>query len=164
MSSCILCNRHIQDDVDLCGYHLSEYMFDKRISGYRLKKRNRGTRYSGNKFHATETNLIKILEKKFGKEKIVVSYRPLWAKSAKNVLYEFDVHIVGTNILIEYNGIQHYEFVPFFHKTISSFEEQQKRDEHKKQLAIDNNFEIIVFKYTEPIVKSHVSNRLRGKV
>jgi len=62
--------------------------------------------------------------------------------------YEFDFKIPGINILIEYNGKQHYEFTPHFHSRPGyGFDYQQELD-HQKRLLIDStDLNLIVIRY-----------------
>jgi len=156
---CKLCNRNTKGK--LCKKHDKTYMWDSTIQGFRLKKRTAGSRYTQKKYHKTETVLVKLLEQIYGKTNEITSYHPLWAESPKGVLYEFDVYIKGTNLLIEYNGRQHYEYVPFFHKTKKRFFLQKRRDLLKQQLASSHGHKVITFKYDEPITRNHVYNKMK---
>jgi hypothetical protein len=48
---------------------------------------------------------------------------------------ELDGYCPDINIAFEYNGIQHYQYVPYFHISPESFEEQKERDDRKKQIC-----------------------------
>ena len=75
-------------------------------------------------------------------------------KGDENCL-RFDFHLTDLNVLIEYNGIQHYEMVNF--KTnISDFDRQQRYDSIKKEYCFKTNIRLIIIKYDENIL-----NRLR---
>ena len=52
-------------------------------------------------------------------------------------------------ILIEFNGKQHYDFVLYWHKTQKGFENQQKRDQRKRDYAKQNNIRLIEVPYWE---------------
>jgi hypothetical protein len=135
-------------------------MWDSSSQGYRLKKKSSGSRYTELEFHKNEIRLTKILESYYGASNVVTSFHPKWAISPRRVLYEFDIFIKNKNILVEYNGIQHYEFTPFFHKYERNFIKQQRRDRDKKKLAKENGFKLVIFKYDEPIFKDHVLNKI----
>jgi very-short-patch-repair endonuclease len=47
---------------------------------------------------------------------------------------------VGTKVLIEFDGIQHREFVEFFHKTLEGFEDAKRRDAVKTDWAECNDY------------------------
>lgn len=57
---------------------------------------------------------------------------------------EFDGFNEELNIAIEYNGIQHYEHVDFFHRDGNSLEKQQRHDQIKIQYCKDHNINLIV--------------------
>jgi hypothetical protein len=100
----------------------------------------------------------------YGSKNIVTSYHPLWAESVKQVLLEFDIYIKTKKILIEYNGRQHYEYVPFFHGKKINFLQQKRRDSRKRRLAKKQGTSLIVIKYDEPIFKDYIINKIEGKI
>jgi hypothetical protein len=61
----------------------------------------------------------------------------------------FDFYLPNYNILIEYNGQQHYEFVQYIHKSYERFIEQQERDIIKSQYAIDHNILLLTISYKD---------------
>lgn len=162
MTKCKLCLRITKNDEPLCKRHRDRYIFDKDLNGFRLRKSNNGTstRHIKKKFHSHEIELTKILERYYGVQNVVTSFHPLWATSAKGALLEYDILIKNKNILIEYNGAQHYKFVKLFHKTEKRFIAQQKRDVLKEELANENNFKLIVIKFNEPLVEDYIIKRI----
>jgi len=152
------------NDQKLCKKHRQEYIWDSTISGFRLKKRLRGSRYTNSIFHNTEIKVTKSIESYFGKINVVTSYHPIWAVSKKNVLYEFDIFIKNTNFLIEYNGDQHYTRNKFFQKTKKEFKEQVSRDKHKAKLAKLNGFKLIIFNQDDPLIEDYIINKIKGNI
>lgn len=61
----------------------------------------------------------------------------------------FDFYLPDKNVLIEFQGIQHEKFVPFFHGDEDGFIEQQIKDELKKDFAKDNNIRFVEVWYYE---------------
>ena len=155
---CLICRL---PGPELCPEHDMLYIWDSSIQGYRLKKRNHGSRYTSMPYHKKEIYITKVIENYFGKPSVVTSYRPLWAVSSKGVLLEYDIHIKNTNILIEYNSIIHYKYTKFFHKTYSKFKDQVNRDKLKKELAKENNYKLIIFTDNEPLNKSYIIKKIR---
>jgi len=160
MNTCLICKHPCVDD--LCTSHEQLYIYDSKIKGYRLKKRLRGSRYTVESYHKTEIELTKILEDKFGKGNVVTGFHPKWAVGEKGVLLEFDILIKNKNILIEYNGRQHYTHTKFFHKTRREFVEQKLRDRAKRRMAADNGYVFITFRYDEPIFKDYVLKKIEA--
>ena len=60
---------------------------------------------------------------------------------------KFDFYLPKHNILIEYDGQQHYEFVEYFHKTHDKFEEQQLKDKIKNNYCYVNKIKLIRIPY-----------------
>jgi hypothetical protein len=63
----------------------------------------------------------------------------------------FDFLIPSLNTCIEYNGIQHYKYLKFFHKDIESFRIQQIKDKIKREYCENNNIKLLIIKYDENI-------------
>lgn len=59
--------------------------------------------------------------------------------------YRYDYYIPEYNLIIEYNGIQHYEETNFLH---SSLETNNEHDQIKMNEAIANNYNYLVIPYT----------------
>ena len=65
-------------------------------------------------------------------------------------LLQFDFYLPKYNILIEYDGIQHYKPVGFFGGK-KEFKETQMRDNIKNKYCKDNNINLIRIRYDENI-------------
>lgn len=77
-----------------------------------------------------------------------------WCKHKKCLPFDFLVTIDGNEFLVEIQGRQHYEFIPYFHKTHDAFLLQQKRDEIKKISARENDMELLCIKYDTNVVQT----------
>lgn len=64
---------------------------------------------------------------------------------------------------VEYNGKQHYTFVKGMQKNYESFQLQQYRDEMKKKLCDENDFQLIIVPYTIPVssIENYLVEKLR---
>jgi len=60
---------------------------------------------------------------------------------------ELDGYCVDLSLAFEYNGKQHYEYTPFFHKSEQDFKNQQERDQIKYRLCKQNNIKLIIIPY-----------------
>lgn len=156
---CLICGFK---GLELCKIHDTQYMFEPTLDGYRLKKRFRGSRYTNSAYHLSEIELTKIIERYYGFEDVVTAFHPLWARTKKGVLLEYDIFIKSRKILVEYNGKQHYDYPNYFHKTQKEFTDQQKRDKRKTLLAKKHGYKLIVFNYMEPIIEDYVINKIEG--
>ena len=109
-------------------------------------------------FYGNMQNCPECYNKSIG-EKIIIN-----AFSEKNIKYEYekefdmlidkrklsyDFYIPEYNVLLECNGIQHYKFEPYFHKTLHDWHKQLHHDWLKRKYAKDNNFKLIAIKYTK---------------
>jgi hypothetical protein len=61
----------------------------------------------------------------------------------------FDFYLIEKNVLIEYQGKQHYEDSDFFKMRSGDCKLIQERDKIKKQYCIENNIKLIVIPYTK---------------
>lgn len=89
---------------------------------------------------------------KYLNEKPILEFRH---KNIKNPITNrtlpFDAYFQKYNLLVEYNGKQHYFFVSRFHKSNNDLLELQKRDTIKYELAKKNNFNLLIVKYDQSI-------------
>lgn len=61
---------------------------------------------------------------------------------------ELDGYNEELNIAFEYNGIQHYEYIPYFHRNgPEAFEKQKDRDLKKYKICRDRNIKLIIIPY-----------------
>ena len=70
------------------------------------------------------------------------------APHKRTVVY-LDFFIPNLMLAIEVHGRQHYEYVPFFHKSKRGFALAKARDEDKAEWCRLNNIEIVILKYSE---------------
>jgi hypothetical protein len=68
---------------------------------------------------------------------------------------ELDGYCDEVKLAFEYNGLQHYKFIPFFHRNgIIDLEKQNERDERKKRLCQENDIHLIIipskYSYLKP--------------
>lgn len=61
---------------------------------------------------------------------------------------ELDYYSENLSIAFEYNGKQHYEHVPFFHREADALDCQRERDTRKLNLAAEHNVDIVIIPYT----------------
>ncbi len=61
----------------------------------------------------------------------------------------FDRYVPSLNLLIEYDGEQHFKYREYMHGDIESYNKMKERDEIKTKYAIDNGFNFIRIAYFE---------------
>lgn len=84
-------------------------------------------------------------------------------KFLENSLQRFDFYLEYNNQVyaIEYNGKQHYEYVPFLHgNDVHNFEKTQERDMRKAKYCFEHNIQLIVIPYTlsNSQIKEYINN------
>lgn len=85
----------------------------------------------------SETKLYYQLKSHFNNHLLLQHQKPKWLGRQ-----HFDIYFPYLNIAVEYQGKQHYEPIDFF-GGINSFEKNLERDKRKRQLALDNNCDLI---------------------
>lgn len=61
----------------------------------------------------------------------------------------YDFYLTNKKILIEYNGIQHYSFSPYFHKGLHDFHKQKHHDWLKRKYAEKNDLKLLTISYKD---------------
>lgn len=79
------------------------------------------------------------------------SKRPSFLKSPKtNKNLELDCYNEQLGIALEYNGVQHYSYTPYFHKDKKNFYSQVHRDNWKRNKCWEHGITLIEIPYTVP--------------
>lgn len=120
---------------DQQGTWSSEYTYSPITKEYRFKRESKG-----------EKECRRVLEKIFNMP--FPCQRPSFLMNpttGKNL--EIDCCNLDLKLGVEYNGIQHYQFVPVMHKTPEVFHQQQYRDALKKQMCENVGFTLITVPY-----------------
>ena len=77
------------------------------------------------------------------------SFPDLLSDKGFPLLYDF--YIKDLNLLIEFDGVQHFKFMPYFHKTREEFERQKKHDDLKNKYAKKNKYKLIRIKDVDKV-------------
>ena len=93
--------------------------------------------------------------------KIFTKIHPKWLINKEGNLLELDMYNDELKLAIEYNGIQHYNFIEYFHKTKESFLKRKKDDEIKIELCKKNNVKLIVVPYYTKNIKNYLIDALK---
>lgn len=75
---------------------------------------------------------------------------------------EIDCYNDELKIGVEYSGIQHYKYSPFFHKNKEAFYNQKYRDEMKRVKCRENGIILIEVPYTVKV--EHIEDYLRASI
>lgn len=66
-----------------------------------------------------------------------------------NRVMPYDIEIPELKVIVEIQGQQHLEFIPYFHGTIENFHYQQRKDSYKKRFAEKCGYTVIYIYYDE---------------
>lgn len=82
-----------------------------------------------------------------------------------NFNLELDCYNKDLKLAVEYNGAQHYKYIPYFHKNMESFHNQKYRDYMKQQMCKDNGIILIEVPYTIPVenIEKYLISELKNK-
>jgi len=84
----------------------------------------------------------------FLKRKVHVNVRPNWFRNPKTGhKLEFDLYDPKSKIAIEYDGKQHFEYCPYFHKSEKDFYCQLERDNFKNEKCLELGIKLIRIPY-----------------
>jgi len=94
-----------------------------------------------------EAECRRVLESIF--QKPFSKVRPFFLKNPiGDMNFEIDCYNPELKLGCEYNGIQHSKYIPFFHKNIEAFKNQQYRDHIKMDLCEKNGIRLIIVPHT----------------
>jgi hypothetical protein len=102
---------------------------------------------NNNRFHSKGQKLCcQIMEEIYGEK--FVSIRPQWLKNPETGgLLEIDCYNDKLKIGVEYNGIQHYVYPNIYHKSLTEFKNQVRRDQYKVKKCEENGVYLITVPY-----------------
>lgn len=89
---------------------------------------------------------------------------PFLYNDVTNDYLELDMYNPELRLACEYNGRQHYEYVPFLHgNSRANFQNQMYRDKEKRALCDKHGIHLIVVPYTVPLEKisAFLNNEIR---
>jgi hypothetical protein len=76
---------------------------------------------------------------------------------------ELDCYNDELKIAVEYNGEQHYKYIPYFHTSKDAFYNLKYRDDMKQRLCEQNGINLIIVPYTvkHEDIESYIKNLLQ---
>lgn len=111
-----------------------------------------------------EEKCRKIIEEKLGVK--FVSSRPSFLKNPETGrCLELDLYNESLKLAFEVQGIQHYQFPNYFHKTKEEFMEQIRRDRYKKEVCkiLSITFIVIPYKFEGVNLEDKIEKLLKEK-
>jgi hypothetical protein len=127
--------------------------WDNKKEDFQKKKRSPPPKESKG-----EVECKRILEKLFFPKKFDKA-RPDFLRNpvtGGNFNLELDCYNKDLKLAVEYNGKQHYEYIPYFHRNKDAFTNQKYRDDMKRRMCKDENIILIEVPYTVEVEKIEV--------
>jgi hypothetical protein len=118
------------------GTWSNSYMYDK---GGGQQRRNGPPKESKGEIECRRV-LKKLFNRPFNKCRPDFLRNPV---TGGNFNLELDCYDDQLHLAVEYNGIQHYKYVPYFHKNKEAFLNQKYRDDMKRRICKDNKITLI---------------------
>lgn len=132
---CIICASPAKGK--LCVRCSKTYIYEKSLSGARLRKIIRNARIRKKHNWKSEKRLYRILRKFY--RDTFRDFRPEWSLSPKNVALEYDICIPEKKILIEIDGPYHWNRE--LYSNDEDFKYRQLCDHLKEENAIRNGWQ-----------------------
>lgn len=81
-----------------------------------------------------------------------------------NFNLELDCYNSDLRLAVEYNGAQHYKYIPYFHKNKEAFYNQKYRDQMKRHMCKENGVTLIEVPNTVKLedIKKYMEKELRN--
>lgn len=143
-------NRRVSNKINYYNYDNSDN------SDYRVNKQ--GGESKG------EIECRRVMESTF--KRPFNKIRPDFLRNVNGQNLELDIYNDELKIAVEYNGRQHYEYTPYFHRTRDSFNNQKQRDFIKRLLCEKHNIFLIEVPYTVKIheIQPYILSALQKRV
>lgn len=143
--------------AELCTQHYKQHTWDKD-EGY-LRQVKHGGKWAG--VWPTQAKIAKELER-MG-YKVDQEVRPLWATSLKGVLLPFDIALPELQVLLEYQGEQHSEYIRYFFRSKKRWRAYLLRQARKKRLVKENGWYLVEISHKDkPIDGWVIWERIRA--
>lgn len=144
------------------GNWSSWYFYDSGMTklGDRMLRPSRGPPRESKGELECRRVLQEIFRRPFDKARPSILRNPV---TGNNFNLEIDCYCEEMKLGVEYSGIQHYKFSPYFHKNNEAFLNQKYRDELKRRMCVDNGICLIEVPYTvkHENIRSYLVTELR---
>lgn len=115
------------------------------------------------------TNAQKIksyLIERFGEDKVKTEHTWDWFVNPETGYHLYvDYFVPSENLIIEYDGQQHFRYIEFFHKNYETYLEQVKRDQMKDDLILgQEKYRFIRFNFNERIENDYIEEKINSMI
>lgn len=150
--------------------------YERRVPDVKIYNNRNGTKTSENDViffpnndhhvHKTETYVIDQVELTFGtKYKCLRNVGLSWLTLDDGYHLEVDAYFPDLNLIVEYNGEQHYRYEPYVSKTYDRYLKTLENDEIKVQLCEQHGCDLMIIPYTQvkcvpDIIDRYINSRM----
>jgi hypothetical protein len=131
----------------------------KEVKGKKARKKSGGGHPNFSKWKK-ETQMFYMLNQIFAKQDIVLNGYYTWLPSPKGEPMQLDWFCPKLGIAYEYQGRQHYEYSPYFHKSKKVFKYLQECDALKKELCEKHGITLIHIRYDKNLTTRYLLLKL----
>lgn len=143
-----------------CGKHFSAIQSTAQKRKYCSRKCQLLSQFSSTEELEVINIVSSILE-----EKPIRQHTFPWLRNHKtNRPMHIDAFFPRSNIILEYDGKQHREFMPFYHKSKKQFADLQERDKIKDQLFQEHGIILVRIQDNEPKTIEYITRVLNDKI
>lgn len=111
----------------------------------------------------SETYMFKVLNEMFPKTNYCINGYYSWLPSPKGEPMQLDWYSYELGLAFEYEGIQHYKYSRYFHKTKQEFKYLQECDKLKQELCEKEGVTLVTIKYDLNMNVRTIANELKKK-
>jgi hypothetical protein len=178
LKKCLFCGKNIDSTTNSCPFHPPRRKREDPCMGCGTQIPDKPIYYEFcnkclNKYimetrefkSKPEKQLFEVVSTLYPNDIILTNVSPFWLKVSvdpKDKL-ELDIYIPTQRLSFEYDGREHYEFIPFFHGNESGFICQQERDRRKDRICLQCGVDLIRFRYDEKINSKSISEKIKEK-
>lgn len=88
--------------------------------------------------------------------------RPEWLRSTKGYSMELDAYCEEQKFAIEYQGEQHYQFMPLWHRTQTAFKEAKARDALKRKLCKEQGVTLLEVRFVKQPTPEKIAKQVEA--
>lgn len=119
-------------------------------------------------YSALHLSVRQMLQEHFPAIKVIENSFPKWMGGYVNRRLQLDFYIPSLGVAIEVQGVQHNQYIEYFHEDVNGFVDQQRRDRLKKHACRLKGVELLEIHKVEHLgllkgyLKTLVPKNLRG--
>jgi len=130
----------------LCKGHRGKFVYIPRWDLYAAR--------ANRKISRQQTVLFRTIRDLFHKKTYQEVIFPFSGRS------RFDIVVPELNLIVEFDGAQHFKYIKFFSKSKARWEEYKENDEQKEECAKKQGYIVVRFSYIEDLSPERVKNKL----